>query len=61
VEITLRHQINFPDPVLYGHLTDTLTGQIHVLLYILNDPDSPPYLAHVFVISRQKQQLCKQA
>jgi acetoin utilization protein AcuC len=43
VEITLRHQINFPDPVLYGHLTDTLTGQIHILLYILNDPDSPRF------------------
>ncbi len=43
VEMTLRHQINFPDPIQYGHLTDTLNGQIHVLLYILNDPDSPRY------------------
>jgi hypothetical protein len=43
VEMTLRHLVDFPDPVQYGHLTDTLNGQIHVLLYILNDPDSPRY------------------
>ena len=43
LELTLRHQANFPDPILYGHLTDTLNGQIHVLLYILNDPDSPRF------------------
>ena len=39
-EMTLRHQANFRDPILYGHIADTLSGQIHVLLYILNDPDS---------------------
>jgi len=43
VEMRLYHEARFPDPILYGHLTDTLTGQIHVLLYILNDPDSPRY------------------
>jgi len=43
VELSLHHQTDFPDPVLYGHLTDTLNGQIHVLLYILNDPDSPRF------------------
>jgi hypothetical protein len=32
--------VGFQDPVLYAHLTDTLNGQIHVLLYILNDPES---------------------
>ena len=41
VEFSLFHDEHFPDPILYGHLTDTLNGQIHVLLYILNDPDSP--------------------
>jgi hypothetical protein len=41
--MTLRHQFDFPDPIQYGHLTDTLNGQIHILLYILNDPDSPRY------------------
>jgi hypothetical protein len=43
VEMMLYHQVGFPDPILYGHLTDTLNGQVHVLLYILNDPDSPRF------------------
>ena len=43
VEMMLYHEVGFPDPILYGHLTDTMNGQIHVLLYILNDPDSPRY------------------
>ncbi|MGZ9234434.1 MAG: hypothetical protein ACXW4E_02830 [Anaerolineales bacterium] len=43
VEMRVYHQVGFPDPVLYAHLTDTLNGQIHVLLYILNDPDSPRF------------------
>jgi hypothetical protein len=40
VEMSLFHELRFPDPILYGHLTDTMNGQIHILLYILNDPDS---------------------
>ena len=40
VEMMVYHQRNFPDPVLYAHLADTMNGQIHVLLYILNDPYS---------------------
>jgi len=43
VEMRLFHQAGFPDPVLYAHLTDTLIGQIHVLLYILNDPEAPRF------------------
>ncbi len=43
VEIALYHEPRFPDPIMYAHLTDTLNGQIHVLLYILNDPDSPRF------------------
>jgi acetoin utilization protein AcuC len=43
VEMRLYHQPGFPDPILYAHLTDTLNGQIHVLLYILNDPTSPRF------------------
>lgn len=43
VEMRLLHQMDFPDPVLYAHLADTLNGQIHVLLYILNDPKSPRF------------------
>ncbi len=43
VEMRLYHEVNFPDPILYAHLTDTMNGQIHTLLYILNDPDSPRF------------------
>lgn len=43
VELYLYHEQRFPDPILYGHLTDTMNGQIHILLYILNDPDAMRY------------------
>ena len=43
VEMSLYHEQHFPDPILYAHLTDTLNGQIHVLLYIPNDPESPRF------------------
>lgn len=43
VELSLFHEQHFPDPILYGHLTDTVNGQIHVLLYVLNDPDAPRF------------------
>jgi hypothetical protein len=43
VEMRLYHQVGFPDPILYAHLTDTMNGQIHVLLYILNDPGAPRF------------------
>ncbi|HSF83115.1 MAG TPA: hypothetical protein VLA49_17895 [Anaerolineales bacterium] len=39
-DMKLRHKTDFQDPILYGHITDTITGHIHVLLYILNDPES---------------------
>ena len=42
-EMELRHLFKFPDPILYGHITDTLNGRIHVLLYVLNDPTSPRF------------------
>jgi acetoin utilization protein AcuC len=42
-EMELYHQVTFPDPVLYGHITDTINGQIHVMLYVLNDPTSPRF------------------
>jgi hypothetical protein len=40
VVIELKHIHNAPDPVLYSHLTDTVNGQIHVLLYVINDVTS---------------------
>ena len=43
VEMSLFHKVDFPDPILYAHMTDTISGQIHILLYILNDPESPRY------------------
>jgi hypothetical protein len=42
-EMSVFHQVGFRDPILYGHLTDTLAGQIHILLYVLNDVLSPRY------------------
>ena len=38
VEMMLYHQADFPDPILYAHLADSMNGQIFILLYILNDP-----------------------
>jgi hypothetical protein len=43
VTVDLRHAHGAVDPLLYAHLTDTLNGQIHVLLYIVNDPHSPRF------------------
>ena len=43
VEMSLYHQVDFPDPVLYAHMADSLNGQIFILLYILNDPTSPRF------------------
>src|SRR5512143_1192661 len=43
VDMRLYHQVGFPDPLLYAHLTDTLNGQIHILLYVLNDPNAPRF------------------
>lgn len=40
VEMALYHEARFIDPILYGHMTDTMNGQVHILLYILNDPNS---------------------
>jgi len=43
VVVDLRHEYGAPDPLLYAHLTDTVTGQVHVLLYVVNDPASPRF------------------
>jgi hypothetical protein len=43
VELSLFPELRFQDPLLYGHITDTISGQIHILLYVLNDPDSPRF------------------
>ena len=43
VEMMLYHQPDFPDPILYAHIADNINGQIHILLYILNDPEAPRF------------------
>jgi hypothetical protein len=43
VVLDLRHEYGAEDPLLYAHLSDTMNGQIHVLLYIVNNPESPRY------------------
>ncbi len=42
-ELSLVHEPGFPDPILFGHLTDNLNGQLHILLYVINDPASPRF------------------
>lgn len=39
-EISLYHEHEYPDPVLYGHITDTINAQIHILFYVLNNPEA---------------------
>jgi hypothetical protein len=43
VVLNLRVHANDIDPLLYAHVTDTMNGQMHVLLYIINDPESPRF------------------
>jgi hypothetical protein len=38
--LALRHSVDALDPLLYAHLSDTINNQVHVLLYVVNDPDS---------------------
>lgn len=38
--LRLKHNFDEPDPLVYSHVTDTMNRQIHVLLYIVNDPFS---------------------
>lgn len=43
VILEVKHVFDAQDPTLYAHLTDTVNGQIHVLLYVINDPVSPRF------------------
>ena len=40
VEVDVRPEIGFPDPVLYLELSDTRLNQIEVVLLVVNDPSS---------------------
>jgi hypothetical protein len=43
VEIVFRHRADAQDPIVYAHLADTMNNQIIVLLFIVNDPESPRF------------------
>jgi hypothetical protein len=43
LETCIYHEYGFEDPLIYSHLSDTLNNKIHVLLYIMNNPNSPRF------------------
>lgn len=43
VEMSLYHKVGYRDAILYGHVVDNLNNQLHVLLYVMNDPDAARY------------------
>jgi hypothetical protein len=38
VEVDVRSEVGFPDPMLYVELSDTRLNQIEVILFVVNDP-----------------------
>jgi hypothetical protein len=38
--VVLRHTPDADDPLLYAHVTDTVSGQIHMLMFVVIDPQS---------------------
>lgn len=43
VELRLYPYKGAEDPVLHGHITDTLHGNIHILIYEIMDPSAPRF------------------
>lgn len=43
VEIDIRHPADPRDPLLYFQIADTVSGQIDVLLLVINDPFAPRF------------------
>ncbi len=43
VEIDVRPELGFPDPLLFLELADTRLNQIEVALFLVNDPASPRF------------------
>jgi hypothetical protein len=43
VELALFHQKDARDPILFGHITDTIHGKLHILLYGMNDVNTPRF------------------
>jgi len=42
-ELALYHKTDETDPVLFGHIADSINGQLHILLYGMNDVESPRF------------------
>lgn len=42
-ELMLYPYLGASDPVLHGHLTDTIHGNIHILIYEIMDPSAPRF------------------
>lgn len=42
-ELALYNQADASDPIIFGHITDTIHGQLHILLYGMNDVHSPRF------------------
>lgn len=42
-ELSLYHPLDRRDPLCYGQVCDTLSGHMHVLLYVLNDLRAPRF------------------
>ncbi|GAB4406042.1 MAG: hypothetical protein OHK0052_27620 [Anaerolineales bacterium] len=42
-ELALYHEYDARDPLIYGQITDTFTGQLHIMLYIINNPNAPRF------------------
>jgi len=40
VEVDVRPEVDFPDPLLYLELVDTRLNQIEVMLFVVNDPNA---------------------
>jgi hypothetical protein len=43
VEVDVRPEAGFPDPLLYLELADTRLNQIEVPLFVVNDPEGPRF------------------
>jgi hypothetical protein len=43
VELALYNSADAQDPIIFGHLTDTIHGQLHILLYGMNNVNTPRF------------------
>ena len=43
MEMSIRHEVQAEDPVMYINMVDTFNHQLMVLLVVVNDPESPRF------------------